>query len=82
MLFVPWRYNVSVACYCVSCVVLHNLLHKHYIDSCNSWLLSLSGIQPSAYCTIVRKALAVLQASPLLVVSAVVTGAPLIEYNR
>jgi len=75
------RYRIGVLAYSVSCVALHGLLHKHYIDSCHSWLSSLSSIEPSAYCTVVRKALSILQASPLLVTSAVITGAPLIDHH-
>jgi hypothetical protein len=75
---IPLRYNVGVLVYCLSCVALHNLLHKHYLDSCNTWLAALSGISPSAYCGIVRKVLGILQTTPLLVASAVVTGAPLL----
>jgi hypothetical protein len=79
MPIVAVRYHIGIACYCISCVALHNLLHKHYLDACSSWVSAISGIQPTTYCAVVRKTLAVLQASPLLVASAVITGAPLLH---
>lgn len=79
MPWIPARYNIGLVCYCLSCVALHNLLHKHYLDACNTWVAALSGTPPSTYCAFVRKTLGILQASPLLVSSAVITGAPLLD---
>lgn len=76
---IPLRYHVGVLCYCLSCVALHSLLQQHYVTQCTNTWLSAFSIEPSAYCTIVRKTLSILQASPLVVSSAVIAGAPLIE---
>lgn len=66
------RYHLAVLAYCVSCATLHHVLQSHYIGHCNTWL----SFGESGYCSIVRKTLGTLRTSPLVVASAVITGAP------
>jgi len=69
------RYHLAVLAYCVSCATLHQLLTVHYIGQCTTWL----SFAESGYCQIVRKTLGALRTSPLLIASAVITGAPLVD---
>jgi hypothetical protein len=70
------RYHLAVLAYCVSCASLHQLLTAHYIGECTSWL----SFAETGYCGIVRKTLGLLRTSPLLLASAVITGAPLANH--
>lgn len=56
--------------YTASCAVLHGLLQQHYVSACRSTWLSLFALDPGPYCALVRRSLAALQWSPLVVAPA------------
>ena len=66
------RYRLAVACYCLTCAALHQILTIHYVTQCDTWLT----FAESSFCSIVRKTLVVLRASSLLIAGAVVADAP------
>jgi hypothetical protein len=69
---VQLRYHLSVTLYCVSCAILYQLLHTHYVTHCTTWL----SFSETGYCSLVRKTIGALRTSPLLIAGAVIGGAP------
>ena len=67
------RYHLAVLAYCASCAALHHVVAAHYTGHCGSWL----SFTETTYCAIVRKTLGALRESPMLVVGAVIGGAPI-----
>lgn len=60
----------GLVAYALGCGVLHNLLSAHYADACRPSWWSF-GLDPSAYCAALHRALHVLRAAPLLALPAV-----------
>lgn len=63
---------VKFAAVAVSCSLLHTLLQAHYLSTCRSNWLALFSLDPGPYCALVRRGLAALQFSPLVVVGLLV----------
>ena len=61
-----WRITYFFA-YATSCSLLHALLQQHYMATCRSSWLALFVLDTGPYCALLRKSMAVLQWSPLLV---------------
>lgn len=53
--------------YALSCALLHHVLSHHYQEACRPSWWSF-GLDSSAYCAVVHKALYALRAAPLLAV--------------
>lgn len=60
------RHIVGLACYTLTCIGAYNLLNLHYQDTCKRGWFSVFGLDSSPYCGFIRKALSVLQWSPLV----------------
>lgn len=71
--------TATLLAYSVSCVVLHYLLQSHYFGYCRGTWFSALGLDSSAYCAFVRKAISALEVSPLLVTGLVVADRRLID---
>lgn len=70
-------FHFAVLAYCLSCATLHQVLTIHYTGQCCSWL----SFAETGYCSIVRKTLGALRASPLFVAGAVLANPPIaLEY--
>ena len=57
--------------YAFANALLHSLLRRHYFATCQSSWWAVFLLEPGPYCAVVRRALTVLQWSPLAVTGAV-----------
>lgn len=57
--------TVRCAVASVACYVMHQMLAMQYADQCRpSWLAAL-GVEPSGYCSLLKKGMTALQWSPV-----------------